>query len=297
MNNYQNHPLAGAVDLDTAFNKMWFFYKKYFLGLYIISVISALLTSLFTSGIDLASFQEASTDPELVLEKMKEMAGPYALMMLVSLVFGVLLHAWVLEKPSSEQGFLSSLTRKTLTSLVPYLAAAIILLILTLLLTSVGLVLLVLPGLFAVFYMVTVILFAMPVTMIETRNPIEAVSRSFRLTHKNFWANMGWVIVVLLIIIVASMLIGALVMLPFTGSFISSIANPEEASSLLDMHRNPLFIVLNALLSGLITPVMPILAFLLYFRNRGDEVTVEVTTDSDFKVKVEDLYPPMPGKE
>ncbi|MHC1732378.1 MAG: glycerophosphoryl diester phosphodiesterase membrane domain-containing protein [Bacteroidales bacterium] len=297
MNNYQNHPLAGAVDLDTAFNKMWFFYKKYFLGLYIISVISALLTSLFTSGIDLASFQEASTDPELVLEKMKEMAGPYAMMMLVSLVFGVLLHAWVLEKPSGEQGFISSLTRKTLTSLVPYLAAAIILLILTLLLTSVGLVLLVLPGLFAVFYMVTVILFAMPVTMIETRNPIEAVSRSFRLTHKNFWANMGWVIVVLLIIIVASMLIGALVMLPFTGSFISSIANPEEASSLLDMHRNPLFIVLNALLSGLITPVMPILAFLLYFRNRGDEVTVEVTTDSDFKVKVEDLYPPMPGKE
>jgi hypothetical protein len=145
--------------------------------------------------------------------------------------------------------------------------------------------------------MVTVIMFAMPVTMIETRNPIEAVSRSFRLAHKNFWANMGWVIVVLLLIIVASMLIGALVMLPFTGSFISSIANPEEASSLLEMHRNPLFIVLNALLSGLITPVMPILAFLLYFRNRGDEVTVEVTTDSDNKVKVEDLYPPMPDRE
>ena len=297
MNNYQNHPLAGAVDLDTAFNKMWFFYKKYFLGLYIISVISALLTSLFTSGIDLASFQEASTDPELVLEKMKEMAGPYALMMLVSLIFGVVLHAWVLEKPSGEQGFISSLTKKALTSLVPYLAAVIILLILTVLLTSLGLVVLVLPGLFAIFYMVTVILFAMPVTMIETRNPIEAVSRSFRLTHKNFWANMGWVIVVLLILIVASMLIGALVMLPFTGSFISSIANPEEASSLLDMHRNPLFIILNALLSGLVTPVMPILAFLLYFRNKGDEVTVEVTTDDNYKVKVEDLYPPIPGKE
>ena len=297
MNNYQNHPLAGAVDLDTAFNKMWFFYKKYFLGLYIISVISALLTSLFTSGIDLASFQEASTDPELVLEKMKEMAGPYALMMLVSLIFGVVLHAWVLEKPSGEQGFISSLTKKALTSLVPYLAAVIILLILTVLLTSLGLVVLVLPGLFAIFYMVTVILFAMPVTMIETRNPIEAVSRSFRLTHKNFWANMGWVVVVFLIIIVASVLIGALVMLPFTGSLISSIANPEAASSLLEMHRNPLFIVLNALLSGLITPVMPILAFLLYFRNKGDEVTVEVTTDDGYKVKVEDLYPPIPGKE
>lgn len=297
MNTYQNHPLAGAVDIDTAFNKMWFFYKKYFLGLYIISVISALLTSLFTSGIDLASFQEASTDPELVLEKMKEMAGPYGLMMLVSLVFGVLLHVWVLEKPSGEPGFISSLTRKTLTALVPYLAAIIILLILTILLTSVGLVLLVLPGLFALFYMLTVILFVMPVTLTETRNPMEAVSRSFRLAHKNFWANMGWVVVVLLIMIVASMLIGALVMLPFTGSLISSIANPEAASSLLEMHRNPLFIVLNAMFSGLITPVMPILAFLMYFRNKGDEVTVEVTTDDDYKVKVEDLYPPVPGKE
>jgi hypothetical protein len=297
MDNYQNHPLAGAMDLDSAFNKMWFFYKKYFPGLYVISVISALLTSLFTSGIDLASFQEASTDPQLLMEKMKEIAGPYALTLLASLVFGVLLHAWVLEKPSGDQGFITSVTKKTLTALIPYLVAAIILLILTVLLTSVGLVLLVLPGLFAMFYMVTVILFSMPVTMVETRNPVEVVSRSFGLTHKNFWANLGWVIVVLLIIIVASMLIGALVMLPFTGAFISSITNPEEASTLLEMHRNPLFIGLNALLSGLITPVMPILAFLLYFRNRGDEVTVEVTTDNDNKIKVEDLYPPMPEKD
>jgi hypothetical protein len=217
--------------------------------------------------------------------------------MLVSLVFGVLLHAWVLEKPSGEQGFISAVTRKTLTAMIPYLAAALILLILTVLLTSVGLILLVLPGLFAMFYMLTVLIFSMPVTMVETRNPFEVVSRSFRLTHKNFWANLGWVIVVLLIIIVASIVIGALVMLPFTGSFISSITNPDEASTLLEMHRNPLFIGLNALLGGLITPVMPILAFLLYFRNRGDEVTVEVTTDNDNRVKVEDLYPPMPEKE
>ena len=25
MNNYQDHPLAGAVDLDSAFNKLWSF--------------------------------------------------------------------------------------------------------------------------------------------------------------------------------------------------------------------------------------------------------------------------------
>ena len=36
---------------------------------------------------------------------------------------------------------------------------------------------------------------------------------------------------------------------------------------------------------------------LLYFRNRGEEVVAEVTTDNDTTVKVEDLYPPMPGRE
>ncbi|MBE0677846.1 MAG: hypothetical protein IH592_03690, partial [Bacteroidales bacterium] len=95
MNNYLNHPLAGAADLDSAMIKLWSFYKKYFTGLFIISVVLALISSLITSGLDLAALQ-GTTDPSEMFEIMKGMAGPYALIMLVSLVFGVLLHAWVL---------------------------------------------------------------------------------------------------------------------------------------------------------------------------------------------------------
>jgi len=296
MNTYQNHPLAGAVDLDSAFNKLWSFYKKYFVGLYLISVAGSLLSSLFVSGIDLASLQ-ATTDPVEMLEKMKGFAGPYTLTILVSLVIGVLLHAWVLEKPAGEPGFITAILRSSLVALVPYLIAMIIFGILTVLLVSVGLVLLVLPGLFAIFYMVTVGLFVMPVTLVETRNPFEMLSRSFRLTHRNLWPNMGWVVVVILIMIVVAMVLGALVMLPFTGTFIKSMTNPEEAGAMLEMTRNPLYIGLSALTGGLVTPVMPILAFLLYFRNRAEEVVIEVTTDNDNSVKVEDLYPPMTGRE
>jgi hypothetical protein len=290
------NPLAGAVDLDSAFNKLWSFYKKYFVGLYLISVAGSLLSSLFVSGIDLASLQ-ATTDPVEMLEKMKGFAGPYTLTILVSLVIGVLLHAWVLDKPSGEPGFITAILRSSLVALVPYLIAMIIFGILTVLLVSVGLVLLVLPGLFAIFYMVTVGLFVMPVTLVETRNPFEMLSRSFRLTHRNLWPNMGWVVVVILIMIVVAMVLGALVMLPFTGTFIKSMTNPEEAGAMLEMTRNPLYIGLSALTGGLVTPVMPILAFLLYFRNRAEEVVIEVTTDNDNSVKVEDLYPPMTGRE
>ena len=296
MNTYQNHPLAGAVDLDSAFNKLWNFYKKYFVGLYLISVVGSLLSSLFVSGIDLASIQ-ATTDPVEMLEKMKGFAGPYALTILVSLVIGVLLHAWVLEKPAGEPGFITTVLRSALAAIVPYLVAMIIFGILTVLLVSVGLVILVLPGLFAVFYMLTVGLFVMPVTLVETRNPFEMLSRSFRLAHRNLWPNMGWVVVVILIMIVVAMVLGALVMLPFTGSFIKSIANPEEAGAMLEMTRNPVYIGLSALTGGLVTPVMPILAFLLYCRNRAEEVVIEVTTENDNAVRVEDLYPPMPDRE
>jgi len=70
MNTYQNHPLAGAVDLDSAFNKFWDFYRKYFVGLYIISVTGSLITSMLISGLDLASLQ-TTTDPAEMLEMMK----------------------------------------------------------------------------------------------------------------------------------------------------------------------------------------------------------------------------------
>ncbi len=296
MNTYQNHPLAGAVDLDSAFNKLWYFYKKYFVGLYIISVAGSLLTSVFISGLDLSSLQ-TTTDPVEMLETMKDFAGPYSLALLVTLVLSVLLHTWVMERPAGDPGFISALLKKSLFALVPYLVAMIIFGVLTVMLVSIGIVLLVLPGFFAIFYMATTGLFLMPVILAETRNPLEALTRSFRLTHKNLWANMGWAIVVILILVVASLVLGAIVMLPFTGSFIRSMTNPEEATAMLEMTRNPVYIGLSALTGGLVTPVMPILAFLLYFRNRGEEVVVEVTTDNDASVKVEDLYPQMPDRE
>ena len=296
MNTYQNHPLAGAVDLDSAFNKLWYFYKKYFVGLYIISVVGSLVSSIFISGLDLASLQ-TTTDPVEMLEIMKGFAGPYALALLVALVLSVLLHAWVLERPAGEAGFISALLKKSLVAMVPYMIAMIIFGVMAVMLVSIGIVLLVLPGLFAIFYMATVGVFVMPVMLAETRNPLEALTRSFKLAHKNLWTNIGWVIVVILILIVAALVLGAIVMLPFTGSFLKSIANPDEAAAMLEMARNPVYIGLSALTGGLVTPVMPILAFLLYFRNRGDEVAVEVTTDDDNTVKVEDLYPPMPPGE
>ncbi len=194
MNTYQNHPLAGAVDLDSAFNKLWSFYKKYFLGLYVIAVAGSLLSSMFISGLDLATLQ-TTTDPVEMLE-------------------------------AGEAGFISALLKKSLVALVPYMVAMIIFGVMAVMLVSIGIVLLVLPGLFAAIYMATVGVFVMPVMLTETRNPLEALTRSFKLAHKNLWTNIGWVIVVILILIVAALVLGAIVMLPWHGTLFTSASVP-----------------------------------------------------------------------
>ncbi|MCU0376813.1 MAG: hypothetical protein MUC78_00985 [Bacteroidales bacterium] len=296
MNNYQSHPLAGASDLDSAMTKLWDFYKQYFVGLYIISFILSLISAVFSASLDLAAIQ-TTTDPEELLAMMKDMILPYSLIMLVSLIFGVFMHAWILEKPLTGENAVANTLRKGFQAFIPYLIVVIVMGIAGSVMVAVGLVLLVLPGLFAVFYVLTIAIFALPVTLAESRNAATVISRSVSLAHRNLWPNMGWVIVVLLIIIIISLVLSSLVMLPFTGSLIKSLTNPEEAFALLEMVKNPVYIIISSLTTALITPVLPILAFILYFRNNVGQSVTEVAKEDDDRVRVEDLYPKMPEKE
>lgn len=298
MNNYQNHPLYGAADLDSAMTKLWAFYKKYFIGLYIISLLMAVLNGILSSGFDLSPFYSMdTTDYDEVFKMMKTMIVPYSLMVVISVVFGILLHAWVLERPLGQENTLLKVLKSGLISLVPFILVVIVFAVIGTMLTSIGILLLVLPGVFAMLYIVTVALFALPVMLTESRNPMQVISRSFSLAHSHFWPNMAWVVVVGLIIVVISLVVSGLVMLPFTGTFIKALGDPDNAAKMLEMTKNPFYIGLSALASSLVTPVFPILAFLLYFRNSEGMQAVEVTPEDDNRVKVEDLYPKMPDNK
>jgi hypothetical protein len=70
--------------------------------------------------------------------------------------------------------------------------------------------------------------------------------------------------------------------------------NPEEASKILDMATNPLFIGLSALASALTFPLLPIFALILYFNGRADEEKkadlIKSEEVNENKLRVEDLY-------
>jgi len=86
-------------------------------------------------------------------------------------------------------------------------------------------------------------------------------------------------------------------MLPFSGTFMKVLADPGNATAMLEMAKNPLYIGLNAFATALVMPVFPILAFILYFSNNAGNPAVLVTPEDENKVRVEDLYPKMPDNQ
>jgi hypothetical protein len=289
MGKYSNHPLAGARDLDSAINIFWNFYKKNFIGLYIISIIFTLPITIISSGIVLPP-PTSTEDVGAILTAFKSQLIPYLELIVLSIVSTIILQAFILMKPSDGKLSLIELIKKTITVLFPYLFTILLLFIPGMFLIAAGFFLFYFPGLFALLYVVTIFLFALPVLLIEDMSPVYAVSRSVKLTNKNLLPNIGWVAVIAILAIIFSIVTSVLTLLPFTGSLINSITDPAATR---EVANNPYYYVLASLASALITPVFPILSYILYFKN-SDIDEIATPHQEENRVRVEDLYPKMP---
>lgn len=293
MDKFEGHPFYRKHDIDSAISSLWDFYKKHFIVLFIISLILSLITQTISAKINMTELQSI-TDPEEMLLKLGEYILPMALISLVSLFFSTIIHYHIIYGPVEEQGNFFHGILKSMGYFIPYLIIMILLAFFGSFLLFLGLIALVIGIFFAALYLMTLFLFILPVLMAEGPNIGNAIVRTFRLLHRNFWANIGWTAVFIVILLVISVILSGIVLLPFTGSFMKSFMNPEEATSLIELTRNPLYIGLSAIISALTFPLMPIFACILYFNGRVREQLPgqadNLVRDEEPKVKVEDLY-------
>jgi hypothetical protein len=246
-----------------------------------------------SSMIDLKDLQ-TTTDPLLLLEKIKDFMVPMLILSLISILFSAILQYYIIFKPLDPEISIFNAALKSLRYFIPYLIIMVLLAFFGAVAIILGIFALIIGAFFAAIYVMTIFLFVLPVMMVENTNILNTISRTFTLTHKNFWSNIGWVAVFLIIMIVISVILSAIIMIPFTGSFLKTLTNPEAASELVNYTTNPVFIILSGLVSALTMPLMPILACILYFHGRATEdiqeqIKVESQPDND-RVKVEDLY-------
>lgn len=294
MPDFSNHPLRKRYNLDTAMSTIWEFYKKWFLPLFIISFISSLITSTIASKIDLSELQTIE-DPMLMIEAIKPFTGSYLLIVLIGIIFSVLLQYFIISKPvDSEDSATEWIVRAFTRFLLPMLLVYLVLSVMAVFAIFLGLLALIVGAFFAIFYVMIFFTLAAPVMMIEDISFVETISRTLSLGHKKFGINLGWVTLFLILVLIISIVLSAIIMIPFTGGFIKSIVNPDSAGDIIEFSRKPAYILLSSLASALTAPLYPIFSLVLYFNVRSyEESDSSVFSDDnngDNGVTVEDLY-------
>lgn len=279
MDQFSSHPLYRKHDLDSAMSSLWKFYRDRFLVLFLASFIMSLGIQLLTLQFDFSDFLK-TTDPMEMLGKLREMIRPMVAISLASLLCTTILHYYVIYNPIDSNVTIFVSVYKSLIYYLLFLIIMVLFSVFASIAMIFGLMLLVIGVVFAMIYILTLFLFFMPVLMVEGPDIANAISRTFVLAHRRFWSNIGWVAVFFVILMIASMILNTLIMLPFTGSFLKSLTNPEEVMNTMDIMRNPVYVTLSALVSALYYPLIPILGTILYFNGKAREEQVS-TSDQD----------------
>jgi hypothetical protein len=272
---------------------LWYFYKKNFLVLFLASFVVSLCVQLISSKMNFGDTTSYSADPMQLLEKYKSMMVPFLEMAAISLVFNLILQYYVMFNPLEEHPNIFEAAYKSLKYLPAYLIILILFMVMASFALIIGLLVFVVGIIFAAFWVAMIFMFILPVLMAEGTDIGHAISRTFSLSHKGFWTNMGWVALLMVIVMITSMLLSGLVMIPFSGSFLKIIAHPEEATSMMNYTSNPIFITLSAATGAVVTPLPLILSAILYFNAIARESAV-IPADQNKepeRVSVEDLYP------
>ncbi|NLJ43908.1 MAG: hypothetical protein GX431_09630 [Bacteroidales bacterium] len=300
MESITSHPLYKAHTIDSAMDSLWSFYKRKFIPLFSMSFVMGLLVQYLSYSINMAELQ-SMTDVNEIMSKMKELLLPMLVISLVSLLFTTVLQYYVIFNPLDPSNNVFRCIVASLKYFIPYIIIMFFLAIAGSFAIFIGLLLLVIGVIFAAVYVMMIYLFILPVMMVEGPNIGNTINSTIRLSHRNFWSNIGWTAVFIILLLVISVILSGLVLLPFTGSFFKAFMNPGEATSLIEITTSPLYIVLSALMSAITFPLMPIFAAILYFNARAREerrFSVIPVQEEERKVSVEDLYAkPLPENE
>lgn len=291
MEQISNHPLYRRHNLDSALSSIWSFYKQNFISLFIISLVMALIIQYASSIINISEFQnelQNTTDFTVIIDKMRDLMVPILIISVINLFFTAVMQHYIIYKPIDSGNTILTSILQALKYYIPFIIIMILLSFFGSVAMILGILALVVGAFFAALYIMTIYLFILPVMMVEGPNIGNTITRTFRLAHRDFWTNIGWVAVSLIILVVISVIFSAIAILPFSGSMLKSIFSGGEKP---DLTNNVLFMILTALFRALTLPLLPLLGCVLYFNGRaGEDETAGIVEKPEERIRVEDLY-------
>ena len=290
--NFKNHSLYSVYSIDTAINSLLVFYKNNFAKLFAMSLIMAAILQYAMTYIDIASIQ-SENDINVLIEKMGEATIPLGIIVFLNLFFVVIIQHYIMFSPLDENSSIVNSITGSFKYLFPYIVTVTLLVIFGGMAITFGLVLLFIGAFFAALYVVTLFLFILPIMIVEGVDISHTIRRTFKLAHKDFWINIGWVAVFIALFLLITIIISGLILAPFAGNFLQSIFNPGETANYAEITQKPLYIVLLIIANALTMPLIPLLSAILYFNGIAKEDAGQrgnFTETEEKKITVEDLY-------
>ncbi len=277
--NYKEFPFYQQTTLELIFNNTVEIYRKFFGWLFFYSFLFLLLMNVVSGSLIADKFQnleQIADHPELITGIFSSLGKYLFVFWLAYSLYYLFLHYFIIVKylePEKSHGvmFMDILKKYYLKYLIITLLASMIIG----LGTMIGILALIIGSVVAAIFLGVCLVPITPILIVEETGIWETIKRSFRLVLKDFWQILGFLIIFYLIYMLFSLIFGAIAMAPYAGGFFFNMLHPAEdtsaATNSFQLLNQPVYLILNSLLTALITPLVPVFTVLIYFHLKFKE--------------------------
>jgi hypothetical protein len=272
------HSLYKPMEVDSMLSATFTIYFKKFLTMFIYSFVAVFIIQLIVYYLGFMDLYTVS-DPDELLRNMPEIFKKMGIILAFSFIIYGFLNAFLVNyliksdlNPDTVVGEIFA------ESVKKFSVHMIFFLILSAIIIFVGVfigVFAIIIGIFvAMAYLGTIMMSGGAILVAEEKNAIETVSRAFSLTHKDFWSALGTVVLFVLIMLLVSIIMTALIAIPFVIMF---FGNLNETSSILEAFDLKMYdigiwsVVLNSIVAAITYPLYATLSVVLYFKLKYTE--------------------------
>jgi len=275
MINIHKHSLYKEMEVDSILSNVFNLYFKKFFVLFAASFIAIFIMQFLFYQLGFLQIYKASlSDMDELLRVYSKLVGKIAVASGVSVVlYGMLnafLYTYLIKTDIDPEAHIGEIIiesfRKYAIHMVFYLILTMLMLIAGM---FVGIIALIIGSIVALIYLGTVLIPGGAVIVAEEKNAIEAIGRTFSLTHKDFWSVLGAVVLFILIMVLVSIVIAAITAIPFAIMFFDSWG---ETESFKEMFNAKLYnigiwtVLINSITSAATYPLYVIISLVLYFK-------------------------------
>ncbi|MDA3954014.1 MAG: hypothetical protein PF485_10220 [Bacteroidales bacterium] len=269
------HSLYKPMEVDSVLSNIFNTYLKKFAVLFVSSFVAAFIIQVVFYQFGFFELTKLG-DPEEILSAIAGMRNEIIIGSITYFViYGILICFLInylirsdLDSTLSIQEIFVESVKNNSVHLIFFLILSMLIIIAG---AFLGIIVFIIGSFLSMIYLGTVLVPGGTIIVAEEKNAFEAIRRAFTLTHKDFWSTLGAVILYFLIMILISIVMNAILAIPFILKFVNNWRETENFFELFNMQTYDIgswVVLLNSLVAAITYPFFALLSVVLYLKLR-----------------------------